>query len=78
MEPVTLMIQSGIGSIFTIYGICSLLSNRKNPNKGKNHTSNCLHFGGHLFIGICRFSNFIKGPLPKGSGSSIQTKRHRR
>ena len=35
MEPVTLMIQSGIGSIFTIYGICSLLSNRKNPNKGK-------------------------------------------
>ncbi len=35
MEIVSFMIQGGIGSIFTIYGICSLLSNRKNPNKGK-------------------------------------------
>ena len=35
MEIVSFMIQGGIGSIFTIYGICSLLSNRKNQTKEK-------------------------------------------
>ena len=35
MEIVSFMIQGGIGSIFAIYGICSLLSNRKNQTKGK-------------------------------------------
>lgn len=51
MEIVNLIIQSCIGLIFAVYGICSLLANRKKQTKGKYILSSVCVLVGIFLLG---------------------------